>query len=34
LSETLSYLRHLEAQGRVRAEEDRGAERWSAVAQP
>jgi glyoxylase-like metal-dependent hydrolase (beta-lactamase superfamily II) len=31
LSETLSYLRHLEAQGRVRGEADGGAERWSAA---
>jgi glyoxylase-like metal-dependent hydrolase (beta-lactamase superfamily II) len=31
LSETLCYLRHLEAQGRVRADADGDAERWSAV---
>jgi glyoxylase-like metal-dependent hydrolase (beta-lactamase superfamily II) len=29
LSETLSYLRHLEAQDRVRSAQDGGAERWS-----
>ncbi|HEY2320550.1 MAG TPA: MBL fold metallo-hydrolase [Solirubrobacteraceae bacterium] len=29
LAETLSYLRHLEVQGRVSAEQDGGAERWS-----
>jgi hypothetical protein len=28
LSETLSYLRHLEVQGRVAHEPDGGAERW------
>jgi glyoxylase-like metal-dependent hydrolase (beta-lactamase superfamily II) len=31
LSETLSYLRHLEAQGRVRAEPDGEVERWRAT---
>ncbi len=31
LSETLSYLRHLEAQGRVRAEPDGDVERWRAT---
>jgi glyoxylase-like metal-dependent hydrolase (beta-lactamase superfamily II) len=31
LSETLSYLRHLEAQGQLRSEEDDGAERWSCT---
>ncbi|MFL5862156.1 MAG: MBL fold metallo-hydrolase [Solirubrobacteraceae bacterium] len=31
LGETLSYLRHLERQGRVRGEDDAGAERWSAT---
>jgi glyoxylase-like metal-dependent hydrolase (beta-lactamase superfamily II) len=29
LAETLSYLRHLEVQGRVSAEQDGGAERWA-----
>jgi glyoxylase-like metal-dependent hydrolase (beta-lactamase superfamily II) len=31
LSETLSYLRHLEAQGRVRIERDGEVERWRAT---
>jgi hypothetical protein len=31
LSETLSYLRHLEVQGKVRSVQDGGAERWSAA---
>ncbi|MFZ1996698.1 MAG: MBL fold metallo-hydrolase, partial [Solirubrobacteraceae bacterium] len=31
LSETLSYLRHLQAQGRVRIEPDGDIERWSAA---
>jgi hypothetical protein len=34
LSETLSYLRHLQAREQVRSESDDGVERWSAVAKP